>query len=299
MSLEQDPKNSTLSRRELMSLAAGAASLAVASSVLGAQQGPPAQSHEGHGNHGEGHGAHGDHDHGKMMKSLPKIRFGLLLFPELTALDLVGPQLLMATMMNTEVHLVWKSKDPVMCDSGFAIVPTTTFAECPRELDVLCVPGGPRGTHKALLDNEVIDFVAETGSRAKYVTSVCTGSLILGAAGLLKGYKAASYWTVRDVLPLLGAEPVNRRVVIDRNRITGGGITAGIDFGLVLSSILRGEDTARLQELVLEYTPEPPFKAGSAEAAKPETVKLARMLLKEVSDAMRDAATQAYARHKA
>jgi cyclohexyl-isocyanide hydratase len=234
------------------------------------------------------------HDRG--MRDLPLLKFGLLLFPHHTALDLVAPQLLMATMMKTEVHLVWKNKDPVPTDSRFSIVPTTSFAECPTDLDVLCVPGGPRGTAEMLADEDVLRFVADRGARARYVTSVCTGSLILGAAGLLRGYKAASYWAVRDVLSTFGAVPVEARVVEDRNRITGGGITAGLDFGLLLSARLRGEETARLQELILEYDPQPPFRSGSILTARPETVTLARTVLGPDLAKIREAAAQAAAR---
>jgi cyclohexyl-isocyanide hydratase len=202
------------------------------------------------------------HDaHQRDMAALKPLRFGLLLFPRLTALDLVGPQLLMATMMRTEVHLLSKTRAPVMTDSGFEIVPTTTYADCPSDLDVFFVPGGPKGT-----------------------------------AGLLKGYKASSHWGTRDMLPIFGAEPVEARVVTDRNRITGGGITAGLDFGLVLAAELRGEATARLQELVLEYDPRPPFNSGTLRTARPETVQLARTVLATDLDSVRDAANQAKAR---
>jgi cyclohexyl-isocyanide hydratase len=237
------------------------------------------------------------HDaHQRDMAALKPLRFGLLLFPRLTALDLVGPQLLMATMMRTEVHLLSKTRAPVMTDSGFEIVPTTTYADCPSDLDVFFVPGGPKGTRDALMDDELLDFVAAQGARARYVTSVCTGSVILGAAGLLKGYKASSHWGTRDMLPIFGAEPVEARVVTDRNRITGGGITAGLDFGLVLAAELRGEATARLQELVLEYDPRPPFNSGTLRTARPETVQLARTVLATDLDSVRDAANQAKAR---
>jgi cyclohexyl-isocyanide hydratase len=234
--------------------------------------------------------AHGDAAHQADMRKLPKLKFALLLFPNVTALDLVGPQLLMSTMMNTEVHLAAKTRDPVMADSGFAIVPTTDFASCPRDVDVFCVPGGPRGTSQAMADPETIRFVAEMGSKARYVSSVCTGSMILGAAGLLKGYRAASHWATRDILPEFGAIPVDARVVEDRNRITGGGITAGLDFGLLLAQRLRGEETARLQALILEYDPHPPFDAGSPTKAKRETLELAQSLLKPDAAKIRDLA---------
>ena len=211
------------------------------------------------------------------------LTFGLLLFPNLTALDLVAPQLVMSKLPNATVHLVAESPGPVMSDSGLAIVPTMTFEQCPEELDVFFVPGGPKGTLTALQNDRLLDFVSHRGSRARYITSVCTGSVLLGAAGLLKGYKAASYWGTLDMLPVFGATPVNERVVKDRNRITGGGITAGLDFGLELAAELRGEKRARLQQLIMEYDPKPPFDSGSLDTASAETVAHARELLGPVS----------------
>jgi cyclohexyl-isocyanide hydratase len=147
------------------------------------------------------------------------------------------------------------------------IQPSTTFAECPEQLDVLFVPGGLKGTVAAMDDRDTLDFLASRGRSARYVTSVCTGSLLLGAAGLLRGYRAASHWYVRDLLPLLGASPAAERVVVDRNRLTGGGVTAGIDFGLTLAATLRGEEYARRVQLVIEYDPQPPYRAGTPETA--------------------------------
>jgi cyclohexyl-isocyanide hydratase len=228
---------------------------------------------------GAGDPEHGDAAHRRAMRDAPKLTCGLLLFHDFTALDLVAPQLLMATMMNTEVHLVAASETPVMSGSGLAIVPTKTYRTCPKDLDILFVPGGPAGTPEALQDDVLLDFLADRGSRARFVTSVCTGSVLLGAAGLLEGYAAASYWATRDLLPLFGARPRDERVVIDRNRITGGGITAGIDFGLVLTARLRGESVARLQALLLEYDPQPPYRGGTPKTARADTVELARNIL--------------------
>jgi cyclohexyl-isocyanide hydratase len=194
-------------------------------------------------------------------------QIGMLVHPDMTAMDLIGPQLFLAVMGNTKVHLVWKTRDPVVSDSGVAILPTATFAECPANLTVLFVPGGLKGTTALMNDAETIAFLQDRGSRAEYVTSVCTGGLLLGAAGLLKGYKANTHWYVRDVLPLFGAQPVNSRIVEDRNRITGGAVTAGIDFGLTLVARLRGEEQAKRMQLVFEYDPQPPFNSGSPEKA--------------------------------
>jgi len=189
-----------------------------------------------------------------------------LIHPGMILLDLVGP-LTCFNMMMADVHLAWKTMDPVRTDTGVTVAPTTTFVECPTEADVLFVPGGLSGTTTMMEDDDVVDFLRSRGTRSRYVTSVCTGSLLLGAAGLLKGKRATSHWYTRDLLPLFGATPTNDRVVLDGNVITGGGVTAGIDFGLALVARLRGEDTAKFIQLLLEYDPQPPFKAGSPEEA--------------------------------
>jgi cyclohexyl-isocyanide hydratase len=198
-----------------------------------------------------------------------RLEIGMLLYPGLTLLDLIGPQTVFSWFANT--HLVWKTKDLIESDSGIGIRPSSTFDTCPRELDILFVPGG-FGQQAIMNDREVLEFLADRAQRAKYVTSVCSGSLLLGAAGLLKGYKATSHWAARDGLAAFGAEPVDARVVVDRNRITGGGVTAGIDFGLVVLAKLRGDDAAKLTQLAMEYDPEPPFNAGSPKAAGPAIV---------------------------
>ncbi len=166
---------------------------------------------------------------------------GMLLYPGMTLLDLLGPQTVFS--MSAEIRLLWKTKDLITTESGIVLRPDTTLAECPRDLDVLFVGGG-LGQAAIMNDPAIIGFMADRGSRAKYVTSVCSGSLLLGAAGLLKGYKATSHWACRDALALFGATPTADRVVTDRNRITGGGVTAGIDFGLVVLATLCGEEVA-------------------------------------------------------
>jgi len=195
-----------------------------------------------------------------------RLQIGMLLYPGLSALDLVGPHPFFAELSNTEVHLLWKNKDPVVSSLGYSIVPTTSIRDCPRDLDVVFVPGGTSGTFVMMDDDEILSFLAERSSRARYVTSVCTGSLILGAAGLLNGYQATCHWRFRDLLPMFGATPVEERVVTDRNRITGGGVTAGIDFGLVIASRLRGRQAAEVLQLYNEYDPHPPFAAGTPAA---------------------------------
>jgi cyclohexyl-isocyanide hydratase len=207
-----------------------------------------------------------------MKQEQPPLEIGMLLYPGLTLLDLIGPQTVFSWFANT--HLVWKTKDLVYSDTGIGMQPSCTFESCPRDLDLLFVPGG-FGQNQLMSDAETLAFLADRGSTAKYVTSVCSGSLLLGAAGLLKGYKATSHWAARDGLSAFGAIPTDARVVVDRNRITGGGVTAGIDFGLVILAKLRGEDAAKLTQLAMEYDPEPPFQAGSPKTAGPAIVEQA------------------------
>ena len=198
------------------------------------------------------------------------MHIAFLLFPNVTQLDLTGPAQFLSRLPNAKVDLVWDSRDPVPTDAGFSILPTATFADVPRA-DILCVPGGI-GVAKVIDHAPALDWVRQVGSEAAWVTSVCTGALILGAAGLLKGYKATTHWAWHDLLALFGAEPVQARHVIDRNRATGGGVTAGIDFALALMAEIAGEDHARAVQLALEYDPAPPFDSGSPAKAGPALV---------------------------
>lgn len=199
------------------------------------------------------------------------LHIGFLLFPNVTQLDLTGPAQVLSRVPGAKVHLVWKTREPVVTDVGFSIVPTTTFDECPP-LTVLCVPGG-FGMADQLTDAETLAFLKRQGAQARYVTSVCNGALVLGAAGLLTGYRSACHWLWRKYLPRFGAIPVAERVVRDRNRISGGGVTAGIDFGLALASELAGPELAKKLQLAFEYDPQPPFDCGSPEKAGPEIVE--------------------------
>ena len=196
---------------------------------------------------------------------------GLLLFPRLTQLDMTGPFEVFKRLPGAEVHLIWKTLDPVHADSGLGLLPTTTMAGCPA-LDVICVPGGP-GVGALMEDEEVQSFLRKAAGTAKYVTSVCTGSLVLGAAGLLEGKRATSHWMSRPFLKSFGAEPVDERVVTDGNVITGGGVTAGIDFGLAIAGAAFGRKVAEQIQLSIEYDPHPPFDAGSPRTADPALVE--------------------------
>ena len=195
---------------------------------------------------------------------------GLLLFPKLTQLDLTGPFEVFARMPGAEVHLLWKTLDPVRSDNGLGLLPTTTLDTCPS-LDLICVPGGP-GIADLLDDDEVLDFLRRTAATARFVTSVCTGSLVLGAAGLLKGKRATCHWLSLSLLAAFGAEPVAARTVTDGTLITGGGVTAGLDFALSVVAAVRGRAAAEAVQLGIEYDPRPPFDAGSPSRADPTLV---------------------------
>ncbi|MBM3554732.1 MAG: DJ-1/PfpI family protein [Alphaproteobacteria bacterium] len=196
-----------------------------------------------------------------------KFQVGLLLFPGITQLDLTGPWEVLSAMPATEARLVWKTRDAVQAVKGMRLLPDITFADCPQ-LDLVCVPGGP-GMNALLTDDETLDFLRKQAAGARYVTSVCTGSLVLGAAGLLKGKRATSHWLSRELLARFGAIPTEERVVVDGKFITGGGVTAGIDFALRVVAELRGEAAAKAIQLGIEYAPAPPFAAGTPEAAGP------------------------------
>jgi cyclohexyl-isocyanide hydratase len=200
------------------------------------------------------------------------LQIGLVLFPKVTQLDFTGPLQVFSSLPGAKVHLIWKRIEPVTSDSVLVLTPTTTFADCPQ-LDVICVPGG-FGTDDMINDEEMLAFLRKQAPGAKYITSVCTGSLVLGAAGLLKGYRAATHWTAMDFLSAFGAIPTKTRVCVDRNRVTGGGVTAGIDFALTLVSLLHDRKTAETIQLRLEYNPAPPFNSGSPDTAPPEVLAI-------------------------
>lgn len=192
-------------------------------------------------------------------------RIGLLVFPDIMQLDMTGPHEVFTKFPDTEVLLVWKTLDPVRSGGGMRILPDVTYADCPQ-LDLVCVPGGG-GMNPLLTDPETLDFLRRQAEGARYVTSVCTGSLVLGAAGLLKGRRAACHWMSREMLSEFGATPDPARVVVDGNIISGGGVTAGIDFALTVAGELFGDDVAKSIQLGIEYNPQPPYDAGSPESA--------------------------------
>ncbi|MET4897085.1 DJ-1/PfpI family protein [Sphingomonadaceae bacterium jetA1] len=215
------------------------------------------------------------------MTGKPPLQVAMLTFPGCTLLDLVGPLTTLHGPMQT--HLVWKTKDLIQSDIGINIAPTMSFEDAPDAFDILFVPGGS-GQVDLFDDREVMGFLAHHGARAKWVTAVCSGSIILGAAGLLDGYRATTHWAGLAMLEMFGAEPVSERVVIDRNRITGGGVTAGIDFGLTLLDTILGEHVARTTQLLMEYDPAPPFDAGNPARAGDQAVTASFEVLAPVAE---------------
>lgn len=245
---------------------AGAAEPAAAPAAPGAAQAPP-------------------HD----MSGFPASWFGseqiaMLLYPGFTVQDLVGPQYMLANLLGAQVHLVAASLAPVMSDTSLAVVPTLTFDTCPERLDILFVPGGSQGTLAAMRDSRTVRFIAERGAQARMVSSVCTGSMLLGQAGLLRGKRATSHWVTRDLLKDFGATPVDERVVWDGTLVTGAGVSAGLDLGLSIVARLRDAEYAQSVQLLAEYAPRPPFDAGTPERATPRV----RELVAGMFDGFRD-----------
>jgi cyclohexyl-isocyanide hydratase len=222
------------------------------------------------------------------------LQIGLVIFPKVTQLDLTGPLQVFTSVPGATVHLIWKRIEPVPSDSVLVLTPTTSFADCPQ-LDVICVPGGA-GSDDMVNDAEMLEFLRRQAAGAKYITSVCTGSLVLGAAGLLQGYRAATHWTAMEFLAPFGATPTRTRVCVDRNRVTGGGVTAGIDFALTLVSIMINRQTAEAIQLRLEYNPAPPFNAGSPDTAPPEILSLMKERIAPAQQRRGDAIRRAAAR---
>jgi cyclohexyl-isocyanide hydratase len=222
------------------------------------------------------------------------LQIGLLVFPKVTQLDFTGPLQVFSGVPGAKVHLIWKRIEPVPTDTVMMLTPTITFADCPQ-LDVICVPGGA-GINDMVNDEEMLAFLRKQAEGAKYVTSVCTGSLVLGAAGLLKGYRAATHWSAMEYLSAFGATPTKTRVCADRNRITGGGVTAGIDFALTVVSTLVDRKTAEATQLGIEYNPAPPFNAGSPDTAPEDTVARVRERIAQTQILRGQAITRAAAR---
>jgi cyclohexyl-isocyanide hydratase len=220
---------------------------------------------------------------------------GFVIFPDLTQLDFTGPLQVLARLPQSATHIVAKSEAPVPSDCGLGLVPTHTFANCPP-LDLICVPGGNRGVVNAIDDRETIEFVRTQARSAKYVTSVCTGAFILGAAGLLRGRRATTHWAYTDLLPLVGATYEKARIVRDGNVITAGGVTSGIDFGLSAVAEIAGEAVAQAIQLGIEYDPAPPFDCGHPDRASAAIRSSLSSRYEKARSAMRAAVAQSPAR---
>lgn len=201
------------------------------------------------------------------------MKISMLVYPGMTPLDLVGPLQTWSQLPDVSIEFVWKNTDPIATDTGMVIVPSHSFAQAAESPDILFAPGGAMPTMELMGDVETIGFLKGRGEKAQWVTSVCTGALLLGAAGLLDGYKATTHWSAVPMLENFGAIPTEGRYVIDRNRATGGGVTAGIDFGLAMVAHIIGEEEAKAIQLGLEYAPQPPFNTGTPENATPELIQ--------------------------
>jgi len=213
---------------------------------------------------------------------------GMLIFPDMTQLDFTGPYEVFGQVPGAEIKVISTSMEPVAARGGLRFLPDTTIDNAPQ-LDVLFVAGGP-GVSAAMEDAKVLEFLRRQAVKAKFVTSVCTGSLLLGAAGLLKGYRATAHWMSLDLLPYFGAITLPDRVVIDRNRITGGGVTSGIDCALVIAGELVGSDAAKKIQLMIEYNPAPPFDCGHPSKADPALVESVRSAMAPMQAARREQA---------
>jgi cyclohexyl-isocyanide hydratase len=224
---------------------------------------------------------------------MTQYRIGLLAFPAMTQLDLTGPLQVFANLPGAEVHVLWKTLDPIRTHGGLTLVPDTTLADCPA-LDVICVPGGS-GVMDLMDDEIVLSFLRTQAEHARFVGSICTGSLVLGAAGLLRGKQATTHWAWTDLLTPLGAIPTKGRVVRDGKFMTGGGVTAGIDFALTMVAELAGQEVAETIQLGIEYAPAPPFNAGSPDTARPELVAAVRARMAGLRAQREDRVTRAAA----
>jgi cyclohexyl-isocyanide hydratase len=247
-----------------------------------------------------GHGAEAPTPAASLHRNQPQLRMGsekiaILVYPEFTALDALGPHYPLSGMMGATVRFVAKTLDPVPCEGasagGFCVKPHLTFADCPADLDLLLVPGGLKGTLDVLNDPATLKFIAERGARAKLVGSVCTGSLLLGAAGLLKGRRATCHWQTLEVLKDVGASPVTERIVFDgADRVTAAGVSAGLDLGFELVRRYRGDFYAKGMQLLGEYDPQPPFPGGgNPRTADPTAVAMLNQMHAPIVEQFRGA----------
>lgn len=271
-------QSSPLTRRDAITKGlgaiAGASALAsiggAAGRALATQAAPPPASPSQHGTQMK------PEQHEAILRP-GKERIAIVLYPQFTALDALGPHHVFANMVGAKVLLVAKTMAPVPSDTGFAITPNATFEQITDKQTLVLVPGGTTGTLDVMKDEATMTFLRRQGAEAEWIGSVCTGSLVLAAAGLLKGYKATSHWLTRDALKAGGAEPIAQRFVEDRNRVTGAGVTAGIDFALHLVEKWRGTTYAKGVQMFMEYDPQPPFHSGSPTSPDAEPAMVAML----------------------
>jgi cyclohexyl-isocyanide hydratase len=224
------------------------------------------------------------------MPSTNHLQIGSLIFPDLDQTDFTAPFEILSRIPDSTLHILWKDTNPLRDQKGLILTPETTLDDCPP-LDVLHIPGGP-GQQALMHDQQILSFIRRQAAHAKYLFSVCTGALILGAAGLLQGRRATTYWNAHHLLPWFGAIPVNQRVVVDGNLITTAGVTAGLDGALRLAALLRGDETAMRIQLYTQYAPEPPFHAGTPETAPPDIVASLRTAAAPLTTARLETARQ-------
>ncbi|HEY1798935.1 MAG TPA: DJ-1/PfpI family protein [Stellaceae bacterium] len=228
-----------------------------------------------------------------MSAEAPVIVFAV--FPEVTQLDFTGPHQVFSALPGAEVIVASSAGGTIAASGGLSFAGTRRLADIPA-CDIICVPGGRGATDIAMSDAAFLTELRRLAATARYVTSVCTGALVLGAAGLLRGKRAATHWAWRDLLVPFGATPAAERVVRDGNVITGGGVTAGIDFALAVVAELRDAETAQAIQLGIEYAPAPPFDAGSPETAPPAILARVGKSNAAMAAARRDAVAAAAAR---
>jgi cyclohexyl-isocyanide hydratase len=224
-------------------------------------------------------------------------RIAMIIFDGMTNQDFVGPHDAFSRVRVADIDVIAKTSGPVYTDAGGGVLPDKSLAQARESYDMLFIGGGP-ATSRLMEDPEVIGFLQSRAPKAKYITSVCSGSLVLGAAGLLEGYKATTHWSAMDVLPLLGAIPTHERVVFDRNRITGGGVTAGIDFGLAIIGKLWGDELAQVLQLGMEYDPQPPYAMGSPSKASPAVLAMGTKMMTGATKSRMAAGERYKAAHK-
>ncbi|TGN03105.1 DJ-1/PfpI family protein [Leptospira dzoumogneensis] len=220
---------------------------------------------------------------------------GLLIFPDLTPLDFVGPYEVFSRMKNSKVYVIAETKEPIPSERGLFILPDKSLEEN-LNLDLVLVPGG-LGVNRLMENEKILNWLREKSKSSKYISSVCTGSLVLAAAGLLNGYKATTHWLSLDVLKLFPQIDVKEdRVIIDRDRITGGGVTAGIDFALQVVAEIQGQNAAEEIQLMIEYNPEPPFLSGHPKTANADLVSETRASKKKAQDLRKEIAARSIQR---